>query len=448
MQVSLDMPLTLPCGTVLRNRIAKAAMTEGLGDAQGRPTDRHVNLYRAWAQSGAGLLLTGNVMIDADHLERPGNVVIARDADEDMRSRLTAWSKAGTANGTQLWMQISHPGRQTPALVNPHPKAPSAVALGLPGKQFGTPVAMTAQEVEAVVAGFVRVARVARDTGFTGVQIHAAHGYLISQFLSPRANRRTDEWGGSLENRARLLLEIVNRTRAAVGPAFPISVKLNSADFQKGGFAFEDSLAVARWLQGAGIDLIEVSGGTYEQPKMMDLDGLEPPETPKVAVIPELREPEPSNVRRASVSSGTAAREAYFVDFAKAMRAELGIPVMLTGGIRSRRAIDHALANDAADIVGLARPMCVDTDAPRRLTDGGAELPRWEGQLKMFPNWLSFLRKIAIARAVEGFAILYWYYAQLYRLGDGKAVDRTLSVFAALREVETTHRLLARQRRR
>jgi 2,4-dienoyl-CoA reductase-like NADH-dependent reductase (Old Yellow Enzyme family) len=428
MPAAITDPLKLPCGATLRNRISKSAMTEGLADASGRPNERHINLYRAWAHGGAGMLLTGNVMIDADHLERPGNVIIAKEPDDDMRKRLIAWAKAGTANNTHLWMQISHPGRQTQVFVNPHPKAPSAIALGLPGKQFGVPVPLTEAEIESVIQGFARAARVAKETGFTGVQIHAAHGYLISQFLSPRANVRTDNWGGSIENRARLLLETIKRTRAAVGPAFPISVKLNSADFQKGGFAFEDSLTVARWLQDAGVDLIEVSGGTYEQPKMMNLEGLEAAEQQKLA-------------------ASTAAREAYFVDFAKAMRAELKIPVMVTGGIRARSAAEHALANDAADVIGIARPMCVDTDAPQHLIDNAADLTRWESKLSMFPAWLSFLRSLALARAVEGFAILYWYYAQLYRLGDGKPVDRTLGVFKAYREVDATHHRLAKQRK-
>jgi 2,4-dienoyl-CoA reductase-like NADH-dependent reductase (Old Yellow Enzyme family) len=428
MPASMNDPLKLPCGATLRNRIAKSAMTEGLADAQGRANERHVNLYGKWAEGGAGMLLTGNVMIDADHLERPGNVVIASEPNEDERRRLTTWAKAGTANNTHLWMQISHPGRQTQIFVNRHPKAPSAIPLGLPGKQFGVPIPLTESEIETVIEGFVRVSRVAKETGFTGVQIHAAHGYLISQFLSPRANQRTDKWGGSLENRARLLIEVIKRTRAAVGPAFPISVKLNSADFQKGGFAFEDSLTVARWLQDAGVDLIEVSGGTYEQPKMMNLDGLEPAEAQKVM-------------------ASTAAREAYFVDFAKAMRASLKIPVMVTGGIRTRAAVEHALT-DSADVVGIARPMCIDTDAPIQLTNGGTELTRWESKLSMFPAWLAFLRNFTIARAVEGFAILYWYYAQLYRLGDGKSVDKTLGVFKAFREVDGTHHRLNRERKK
>lgn len=428
MPASLTDPLKLPCGATLRNRIAKSAMTEGLGDAQGRANEKHVNLYTKWANSGAGLLFTGNVVVDPDHLERPGNVVIAREPDDAERRALTAWAKAGTANNTHLWMQISHAGRQTQVLTNKHPKAPSAVPLGLPGKQFGTPIPLTEKEIEDLIEAYVRAARVAKETGFTGAQMHAAHGYLISQFLSPRANQRTDKWAGSLENRARFLLEIIKRTRAAVGPSFPVSVKLNSADFQKGGFAFEESLIVARWLQDAGVDLIEVSGGSYEQPSMMNAEGLEPAEPQKVA---------PS----------TAAREAYFVDFAKAMRRELKIPVMVTGGIRMRRAADHALSTDAADVIGIARPMCVDTDAPRQLLDGVAELTRYEDQLKMFPAWLGFLRNITMMRAIEGFGVLYWYYAQLYRLGRGEGVDRKLSVFAALREVDATHQRLAKERK-
>jgi 2,4-dienoyl-CoA reductase-like NADH-dependent reductase (Old Yellow Enzyme family) len=201
-------------------------------------------------------------------------------------------------------MQISHAGRQTQALVNPHPKAPSAVQLALPGNQFGMPVPLTEDEIEDLINRFVIAAKTAQETGFTGVQIHAAHGYLCSQFLNPRANLREDQWGGHLDNRARFLLEIVRRTRAAVGPAFPVCVKLNSADFQKGGFEFEDSLVVAKWLEEAGVDMIEVSGGSYEQPKMMDMEGLEASEEPKMA-------------------ASTAAREAYFVDFAKAMRKTL-----------------------------------------------------------------------------------------------------------------------------
>ena len=259
----LDQHLTLPCGVQIKNRLCKAAMTEGLATAQGIPTEALQRLYSVWSDSGAGILLSGNVQIDADHLERPGNVVIDKEPDDEMRAALTAWTQAGTQHGNHFWAQISHAGRQTQKMINPHPKAPSAIKLGLPGGQFGEPAAMTEADIEAVISGFVLCARVCKDVGFTGVQIHAAHGYLISQFLSPRSNQRDDQWGGSLENRARLLLSIVRKVRSAVGPDFPISVKLNSADFQRGGFEFTDSLQVGQWLEAASVYLLEISGGTY-----------------------------------------------------------------------------------------------------------------------------------------------------------------------------------------
>lgn len=419
--VALDTPLTLPCGAVLSNRIAKAAMTEGMADPQGLPGADLIELYRIWGEGGAGMLLSGNIHIDAAHLERPGNVIIDAEPDAAMPAALRAWTSAATRHGAHFWAQISHAGRQTQKAVNPHPKAPSAVKLGLPGGQFGEPVAMTEPEIAAVITGFARAAQVCRDGGFTGVQIHAAHGYLLSQFLSPRSNRRSDQWGGSLENRARLLLEIVAATRASVGRDFPVAVKLNSADFQKGGFAFDEALQVADWLGAAGIDLIEVSGGTYEQPRLLGLEGVEPMESQGLA-------------------ESTLAREAYFVDFARAMQQRVTVPLMVTGGLRRRDAMAEVLASGAADVVGLGRPMCVMTDAPAQLLAGLEELPRYERGLKLFPAWLGFMRAIKLGRTIEGFAGQYWFYGQIYALGRSGAADPGMSVLAAWREVERTHK--------
>lgn len=417
-------PLRLPCGASLPNRLAKGAMTEGLATPDGVPTPALQTLYRRWSLGGAGMHLTGNVIIDRDHLERPGNVVIDRAPDAAMKAALAAWAKAGTEGGNHLWMQISHAGRQTQVLVNKTPKAPSAVKLGLPGGQFGEPVPLTHDEIEDLIGRFATAASAAKEAGFTGVQVHAAHGYLISQFLSPRSNQRTDQWGGSLENRARFLLEAVRRVRAAVGPAFPVSVKLNSADFQKGGFAFEDSLQVARWLEAEGVDLLEISGGSYEQPAMMDLDGMEPADRPKVA-------------------ASTAAREAYFVDFAKAMKAELKImPLMVTGGFRTRAAMEHALSNGAADLIGIGRPLCGDPDACNKLLNGADEIARFENQLHLLPGWLRWLEGIKAVKAIAGFGVQYWYYAQLTALGQTGAPNLKKSVFSAMREVDAVSRKL------
>ncbi|MFM9936464.1 MAG: NADH:flavin oxidoreductase/NADH oxidase family protein [Novosphingobium sp.] len=409
--------LALPCGAVLPNRLAKSAMTEGLADPQGRATPELARLYGLWADGGAGLLITGNVQIDGDHLERPGNVIIQGPQDAAALAGLRAMASAGTRAGGHIWMQIAHAGRQTQVTVNPHPKAPSAVAVGLPGKQFGLPVALTEAEILDLIERFGVAAEVAQATGYTGVQIHAAHGYLLSQFLSPRSNLRADQWGGSLENRARMLMAVVARMRAGVGPEFPIGVKLNSADFQKGGFAFEESVIVAGWLQDAGVDLLEISGGSYEQPAMMDIQGMEAPDAPP---------------QKAS----TIAREAYFVDFAKTMRASLTMPLLVTGGFRSRRAMNAALEQGGADVIGLGRPLCVDTAGPAKLLAGADELDRWENKLKLLPPWLSFLGGLKMMRAVEGFAVTYWYYAQIDAIARTGKANIGISPFAALLSIQ------------
>ncbi|MFC4290888.1 NADH:flavin oxidoreductase/NADH oxidase family protein [Sphingorhabdus arenilitoris] len=428
MAVSLSDPLTLPCGAVLPNRIAKAAMTEGLADIHGHPTPELERLYGIWSDGGAGLLLSGNIQIDADHLERPGNVIIDREPDAQMMTALSALAKAATRGGNHFWAQISHAGRQTMKAVNPHPKAPSAVKLGLPGGQFGTPVAMTETDIAAVITGFVRAAVTCKAVGFTGVQIHGAHGYLLSQFLSPRSNQRSDKWGGSIENRARLLLDIVAQVRAATGPEFPISVKLNSADFQRGGFAFDESLMVARWLEAAGIDLLEISGGTYEQPKLLGIEGLEEAEEQNVAAT-------------------TLQREAYFVDFALAMQDAVSVPLMVTGGFRSRSAMEQALTSGAADIIGLGRPLCYQPGGPRLLLEGSERLPEMEKQLHLIPSALSWLKKIKMIRSIDSFATQYWFYSQLYALGKSGRPVVDQSVFASFLEVEATHKQWLKRRR-
>ncbi len=421
--------LDLPCGQSLSNRLCKAAMTEGLATAGGIPTPELIRLYGEWSDGGAGLLLSGNVQIDRDHLERPGNVIVDREPGEEMSAALREWAMAGTRGGNHFWAQISHAGRQTQKLVNPHPRAPSAVKLGLPGGQFGEPVAMTEEEILEAVEGFARCARVLKDAGFTGVQIHSAHGYLLSQFLSPRSNQRTDRWGGVLENRARALLETVRAVRAAVGEDFPVAVKLNSADFLRGGFEFTDSLQVAKWLEAEGVDLLEISGGTYEQPRIVKLDGIEP-------------------VEEQAITESTRSREAYFVDFAQAMRKELNIPLMVTGGLRRRDAMEEALASGSADVIGIGRPMCVMTDAPRQLLEGLEELPRFENELSLLPSWLKFLEGVPLVRVVATFGVMYWFYEQILQIGRTGSAEEGLSVAAATgRQMKMAKRLASERRK-
>ena len=408
----LNQPLTLPCGAVVPNRMCKAAMTEGLAHPDGTASAELERLYGIWSDGGSGILLSGNIQVDGDHLERPGNVIVDSALSNDAFAALQRMAAAGTRNGNHLWAQISHAGRQTQKIVNPAPKAPSAVRLRLPQSQFGEPVALTAEEIESIVERFVNCAVTCKEAGFTGVQFHSAHGYLLSQFLSPLTNQREDEWGGRLENRARALIAIVTKTRKVLGADFPISVKLNSADFQKGGFDFDDSLTVAKWLADAGVDLLEISGGTYEQPRLLNLDGVEP-------------------IEEQSLARSTLAREAYFVDFAKAMREELSIPIMVTGGLRRREVMNHVLETGGADMIGLGRPLCVDADGPNRLLNGEDELARYEDNLSLLPGWLMWLTRFNAVRTINSFATQFWFYEQIANIGRTGATDPKLTVLSA-----------------
>jgi 2,4-dienoyl-CoA reductase-like NADH-dependent reductase (Old Yellow Enzyme family) len=411
---SINTGLTLASGLRLPNRLVKAAMTEGLADARNHVTQRHITLYQRWADGGAGTQITGNVQIDRNHLEQAGNVVIGPDGGKAQADLLARWAEAGKSAGGAMIMQVSHAGRQTPKLLNPRPAAPSAVKLGIPGGQFGAPRAMTRDEIAAVIEGFGRASAAAKKAGFDGVQVHAAHGYLLSSFLSPLANRREDEWGGPLDNRARLLIACVRESKIAGGPGFSVSVKLNSADFQKGGFSHEDCLGVVDRLAPLGIDFLEISGGNYEQPRMMDMDGMKPAHVERVA-------------------ASTAAREAYFLDYAASVRQRAAMPLMVTGGFRARDAMNAALAAGDCALIGMARPFCADPDAPKKLlSSASAEAVRWERQLRLGPGLLGPASPIAAIKAINGFGSMAWYYEQIKRLADGEAPDTRLGLIKAL----------------
>jgi len=402
-------------------------MTEGLADAWNRATDRHITLYRRWAEGGAGLLLTGNVQVDRRYLERAGNIVIDGPQDESQLRGLESMAEAGTVNGTQLWMQISHAGRQTPKMVATEPVGPSDIPVAIPGGRFGKPRALSVDEIRDVVVHFAFTAGIAKQTGFTGVQVHSAHGYLLSEFLSPRVNLRDDEWGGSLENRARLLLETVRAVRGSVGPDFPVAVKLNSADFQKGGFAFDDCLRVIELLNGEGLDLLEVSGGNYEQPRLMGIAGLEP-------------------VFEEKVRESARAREAYFFNYAAAAREVAKMPVMVTGGFRSVQAMNEALSGGDVDMIGLGRPLCVDPDFPAKILSGELQkAPDVEQGLRIGPGIFGLNSPIAAIRVINSFAHIGWYYEQIYRLADGLKPDTSMSVLRALLAFNRTEKVKARE---
>lgn len=340
MSSELFTPLELGSGLVLRNRIAKAAMEEGLAGRAQLPDDRLVRVYDRWGAGGAGLLITGNVMVHKEALTGPRGVVLDKDSPLEPFER---WAAAGKAGGAAVFMQISHPGRQVRANMPGVCWGPSAVPLemGKHSKRFGTPSAMTGDQIDATLQRFVTTAVRAEDAGFDGVEVHGAHGYLLSQFLSPLANRRTDEWGGSLENRARLLREIIEAIRASVSPSFAVAVKLNSADFQRGGFDADDAHRVIEMLQPLGVDLVELSGGSYESPAMSG---------------------RPADER-------TLAREAYFLDLASELAATSPVPIMLTGGITQRDTAEKVRAGGVA-VVGMATAMAVTPDLPNRWRAG------------------------------------------------------------------------------
>ena len=335
---ALNEPLQLPNGLVLPNRIMKAAMSEALADAHHAPDGRLVRLYDRWSRGGYGLLITGNVMVDHTQLGEPGNVVIEDDRE---LAALSRWAKSTHDAGVPIWVQLNHPGRQSNPLAIGHtPVAPSAVPLNLPGSP--TPRALTGAEIEGIIERFATAASVCEAAGFDGVQIHAAHGYLVTQFLSPLTNLRDDEWGGDSERRMRFLLDVIRRIRARVSPAFAVSVKLNSADFQRGGFTEDDSRQVVSALADEAIDLIEISGGNYESPAMSG-----------------------------SAAASTRAREAYFLDYARTVRQVAGqVPLAVTGGFRTQEAMTQAVESGDCDVVGLARPTVTLPDAAEAILSG------------------------------------------------------------------------------
>lgn len=332
--------LTLPNGSTLPNRLAKAAMEENMADAGQLPGPALNRLYESWADGGVGLIITGNVMIDGRAMTGPGGVVLEAGTPLDT---FRQWAQVSRRQGAQVWMQINHPGRQVLANMGGNAWAPSAVALdmGKHSKLFAQPVEMGAAQIEEVISRFAATAHAAEQAGFDGVQIHAAHGYLISQFLSPLTNRRRDGWGGSLANRARLLLEVVRAVRSRVSPGFSVAVKLNSADFQRGGFSEDDAKQVVLLLNELPVDLIELSGGSYESPAMQGR----------------------------TADGRTLAREAYFLEFAKELAAVARMPVMTTGGIARKQVAEQVLASGIA-VAGIATALAEVPNLPQEWRAG------------------------------------------------------------------------------
>ena len=397
--------LTMPNGSVVANRIAKAAMEENMADADQAPSEQLMRLYQSWADGEAGLILTGNVMVDGRAVTGPGGVVLEDDRQLDKFKR---WASIGRCRGAQFWLQINHPGRQMQANLGQETWAPSAVPLDLGklSKRFAVPRMMTPDMIAEVIARFATTARLGEQAGFTGVEIHAAHGYLVNQFLSPLTNQRTDQWGGALENRARLLLEIVSAVRAVVSPQFAVAVKLNSADFQRGGFTTDDARRVVEMLSLLQVDLVELSGGSYEAPAMQGQarDGR------------------------------TLAREAYFLEFARDIKAVARMPVMITGGIRRRPVVEQVLGTDV-DMVGMATALAIDPFLPRDWRLGKDTAPQlapiaWKNKM------LASLANMAVVKF------------QLNKLSKGQTPNPNVSPLRALTLQQIAIAFRTRQYRR
>lgn len=374
-------PFTLSNGIVIKNRLLKSAMSEALG-SKGAPKPDLSTLYGTWADGGIGLCITGNVMVDKRALGEPGNVVIE---DESNLEALQQWAKAATRNNTHCWVQLNHPGKQSPKGLNKQNVAPSAVPFRKDMRlYFDTPKELTDTEIVDIIQRFGKAAGIIKKAGFTGVQIHGAHGYLVSQFLSPHHNIRTDKWGGSPENRRRFVLEVYKSIRQHVGTDFPVGIKLNSADFQRGGFTEEESLDTIRTLVDAGVDLVEISGGTYETPVMTGITQKE----------------------------STRLREAYFMDFAEKARKICKAPLAVTGGFRTTEGMAQAITSGAVDFVGIARIMAIEPDAPTKYLKG----EQTQNTVKPIKTGISMVDKMGLME-------VSWYTLQLKRLGKGMAAN-------------------------
>lgn len=385
--VDVNTPLLIN-GVHIKNRIAKGALSEGLATLiEGDVTPALLQLYEAWGAGGLGLCITGNVMVDVRAKNEPCNVVIENEND---LPQLKRWADIGKKHQMALVVQLSHPGKQCPKGLNKETVAPSAIGFGPDlASMFGTPRELSGMEIQLIIKRFGEAARICKKAGFDGVQLHGAHGYLISQFLSPLHNRRTDQWGGSLTNRMRFVMACYQEVRRVTGSHFIVGIKLNSADFQKGGFSEDEAVQVFKALDAAGIDFIEVSGGTYEATVMVGIGEHK--------------------------KESTLRREAYFLEFAEKVRQEVKTHIMVTGGFRTRQGMDTALKSGACDLVGVARPLIIDPEAPSNVLKG-SDMPatptRRTGIAKLDRNALTEL---------------FWYNAQMKVIGKGKKPDPNMS---------------------
>ncbi|KAF2759022.1 FMN-linked oxidoreductase [Pseudovirgaria hyperparasitica] len=348
-----------------RNRFMKAAMTERLSSwdpqdkaSRGIPSKNLINVYKRWGEGEFGVILSGNIMIDYDQLEAMGNPIIPPDApfSGERFEAQQEMAKAAKAHGSLFVGQVSHPGRQVENRINPNPISASDVQLegNIMGMSFNKPREATQQDIDHVVESFAHAAEYLEKAGYDGIQLHGAHGYLLSQFLSPTTNQRTDKYGGSIENRARIIVEIAQAVQKRTKPDFSLSIKLNSVEFQDKGFSPEEAQKVVAILEQNKFDFVELSGGTYES----------------LAFVHK--------------RESTKKREAFFLDFAEMITPVLSkTKVYITGGLKTAGAMVKAL--ESVDGVGLARPVTQEPTLPKDIIEG-----RVLGAIEQLPDQNDF----------------------------------------------------------
>ncbi|KAI1842063.1 hypothetical protein JX266_011714 [Neoarthrinium moseri] len=350
----LGEPLEFPVSKrVAINRFLKGAMSEGLASwdeddlsARGIPGKDLATLYRKWGEGGWGQLLTGNVQIHPGHLEGKGNKIIPPDApfEGERFEGFKAIADGAKAHGSLIVAQVSHAGRQVPEDIQQHPVSASDVQLITPsmgGRTYAKPRAATKEDIESFIQGFTHAAVYLEKAGYDGIQLHGAHGYLLAQFLSPTTNLRTDQYGGSLENRMRLILEIAASIRSKVSPQFILGIKINSVEFQEKGFTTDDAVLLCQALEKAGFDYAETSGGTYE------------------------------SMGFKYQKESTRKREAYFIEFSEQIHKSVkNLKLYTTGGFKTVSGMVKAL--ESVDGIGIGRAAAQEADLPKLLLSGKA----------------------------------------------------------------------------
>ena len=375
----LGTSLKLPCGVILKNRLAKSAMSDSLGDGEGNPTEAQIRVYERWAQGGAAASIIGEVQGDPRYPEKPGNLVFGPHTDQRaIRSLVTR----ATIGGALLWPQLGHAGALSHLPIS-QPRGPSA--LDIDGLQCA---GMSVEDIQELPEMYATTGAYAKNAGFGGVHIHAGHGFLLSQFLSPLFNHRDDGYGGSIEARCRIVLEVIDAVRHAVGPSFPVGIKINSTDKLEGGLTEADALEVVRLLDRTSVDLIDISGGTY---------------------FPGAK----------ASSDGSSDGGPYFLQFAERAKEVTNVPIMLTGGFQRREQAVNAVTSGCVDMVSLARAMVLNPRlAEVWLTDEGGD--------PEFPKFESPPRG----------GVTAWYTMRITALGEDRENTFTLDPQCALRMYE------------